>query len=94
MGKRKMSEWNRFLKQEHAEMKRSNPDVSLGQAMKSASPKWKKMNKTQKNRMQGGSGLSMSSLDGAPADVEVGSKFAGGRRRRKSRGTRGTRKRR
>ncbi len=77
-------------------MKRSSPDgdVSLGQAMKAASPKWKKMNKTMKNRMQGGSGLSMSSLDGTPAEAETGSKFAGGRRRRKSRGTRGTRKKR
>jgi hypothetical protein len=88
-----MSAWNKFLQQEHKDMKRSNPDVSLGQAMKAASPKWKKMNKTMKNRVQGGGpGLSMSSLDGAPADAETGSKFAGGRRRRK--GTRNTRKKR
>ena len=89
-----MSAWNKFLQQEHKDMKRSNPDVSLGQAMKAASPKWKKMNKTMKNRVQGGAGLSMSSLDGTPADVAVGSNFTGGRRRRKSRGTRGTRKKR
>jgi hypothetical protein len=94
MGKRKMSAWNKFLQQEHNDMKRSNPNASLGDAMKVASPKWKKMNKTMKNRMQGGSGLSMSSLDGTPAEAETGSKFAGGRRRRKSRGTRGTRKKR
>ncbi len=91
-GKHKMSAWNRFLKQEHAAMKRSSPDgdVSLGAAMKAASPKWKKMNKTKKNqnRMQGGSELQMSSLDGAPAEVGAGSSFAGGRRRRKSSGTR------
>ncbi len=94
MGKRKPSAWNKFLQQEHKDMKRSNPDVSLGQAMKAASPKWKKMNKTMKNRMQGGSGLSMSSLDGTPSEGGPGSKLTGGRRRRKSRGTRSTHKRR
>ena len=81
-----MSAWNRFLKGEHAAMKRSSPGASLGDAMKAASPKWEKMKKTKKNqnRMQGGSELQMSSLDGEPAEVGAGNSFAGGRRRSRS----------
>lgn len=44
-----MSEWRKFVKQHYNKMKKSNRNISLGDAMKSASKVWKTLKNKSSN---------------------------------------------